>query len=343
MTKFTINGSAGISEIMVGESFKNFREYLPGGQTIIVTDKNVNELYGHFWKDLPVVMIGTGEKIKTLATVNKIYSQLMKFQADRSAFVVGIGGGIVCDVAGFVASTYLRGIRFGFVPTTLLAQVDASVGGKNGVNCKGFKNIIGTFNQPGFVICDPDVLHSLPGIELSNGFAEIVKHTLIADDQMFSYLENSFEKALNLDNEVISKLVAHSIRIKSGIVNRDEKESGERRLLNFGHTFGHAIEKISGISHGQAVSLGMVIAARLSQDLGYLNFEETTRIENLLLHLKLPVKGDFNHEKLIKAILKDKKRTAERIAFILLTKIGEAKVAEIPIADLKEMLTQTSD
>ena len=343
MTKFTINGSAGISEITVGESFKNFREYLPGGQTIIITDKNVNELYGHFWKDFPTIIIGTGEKIKTLATVNKIYSQLMKLQADRSAFIVGISGGIVCDIAGFVASTYLRGIRFGFVPTTLLAQVDASVGGKNGVNFKGFKNIIGTFNQPEFVICDPEVLHSLPGIELSNGFAEIVKHTLIADDQMFSYLENNYENALNLDYEVISKLVAHSIRIKSGIVNRDEKESGERRLLNFGHTFGHAIEKISGISHGQAVSLGMVIAARLSQDLGYLSFEAAGQIKNLLLHFGLPVEGNFDYEKLIKAILKDKKRTAERIAFILLTKIGEAKVAEIPIADLKEMLTPTSD
>jgi 3-dehydroquinate synthase len=343
MTKFTINGSAAISEIMVGESLKNFREYLSGGQTIIITDENVNKIYGHFWSDFPTIIIGTGEKIKTLATVNKIYSQLMKLQADRSAFIVGIGGGIVCDIAGFVASTYLRGIQFGFVPTTLLAQVDASVGGKNGVNFKGFKNIIGTFNQPGFVICDPEVLHSLPEIELSNGFAEIVKHTLIADDTMFSYLENNYENALNLDYEVISKLVAHSIRIKSGIVNRDEKESGERRLLNFGHTFGHAIEKISGISHGQAVSLGMIIAARFSHNLGYLSFEANERIKNLLLHLKLPVKGDFNHEKLIKAILKDKKRTAERIAFILLTKIGEAKVAEIPIADLKEMLTQTSD
>jgi 3-dehydroquinate synthase len=343
MTKFTINGSAGISEIKVGESFKKFWEYLPGGQTIIVTDTNVNELYGHFWNDFPTIIIGTGEKIKTLATVNKIYSQLMKLQADRSAFVVGIGGGIVCDIAGYVASTYLRGIRFGFVPTTLLAQVDASVGGKNGVNFKGFKNIIGTFNQPQFVICDPEVLHSLPAMELSNGFAEIVKHTLIADNAMFTYLENNYEKALNLDKEVISKLVVHSIRIKSDIVNRDEKESGERRLLNFGHTFGHAIEKISEISHGQAVSLGMVIAARLSQNLGYLSFEETERINNLLLRFGLPVEGNFDHEKLIKAILKDKKRTAERIAFILLTKIGEAKVAEIPIADLKEMLTPTND
>ena len=343
MSKFTINGSAGISKIMVGESFKNFREYLPGGQTIIITDENVNKIYGRFFNDFPTIIIGSGEKIKTLATVNIIYSQLMKLQADRSAFIVGIGGGIVCDIAGFIASTYLRGIRIGFVPTTLLAQVDASVGGKNGVNFKGFKNIIGTFNQPGFVICDPEVLHSLPGMELSNGFAEIVKHTLIADDAMFSYLENSFEKALNLDNEVISKLVAHSIRIKSGIVNRDEKESGERRLLNFGHTFGHAIEKISGISHGQAVSLGMVIAARLSRNLGFLSFEETLRIKNLLLHFGLPVEGNFDYDKLIKAILKDKKRTAERIAFILLTKIGEAKVAEIPIADLKEMLIPTSD
>ncbi len=333
MTKFTINGSAGISEIMVGESFKNFREYLPGGQTIIVTDKNVNELYGHFWKDFPTIIIGTGEKIKTLATVNKIYAQLMNFQADRSAFVVGIGGGIVCDIAGFVASTYLRGIRFGFVPTTLLAQVDASVGGKNGVNFKGFKNIIGTFNQPEFVICDPEVLHSLPAMELSNGFAEIVKHTLIADDAMFSYLENNYEKAINLDKEVISKLVAHSIQIKSGIVNRDEKESGERRLLNFGHTFGHAI-----VSHGQAVSLGMVIAAKLSRKHNYISDESVDRIIRLLQHFNLPVNGKFDHQKLVKAVLKDKKMTNGQIAFVLLQEIGKAKVEEIPLDSLKEMI-----
>jgi len=338
MTKFTINGSAGISEIMVGESFKNFREYLPGGKTIIVTDKNVNQLYGHFWNDLPVVIIGTGEKIKTLATGNKIYAQLMNFQADRSAFVVGIGGGIVCDIAGFAASTYLRGIRFGFVPTTLLAQVDASVGGKNGVNFKGFKNIIGTFNQPQFVICDPEVLHSLPAIELSNGFAEIVKHTLIADDAMFSYLENNYEKAINLDKEVISKLVVHSIQIKSGIVNRDEKESGERRLLNFGHTFGHAIEKISGVSHGQAVSLGMVIAAKLSRKHNYISDESVDRIISLLQQFNLPVNGKFDHQKLIKAILKDKKMTNGQIAFVLLQEIGKAKVEEIPLDSLKEMI-----
>jgi len=338
MTKFTINGSAGISEIMVGESLKNFREYLPGGKTIIITDKNVNELYGHFWNDLPVVIIGTGEKIKTLATVNKIYGQLMKFQADRSAFIVGIGGGIVCDIAGFVASTYLRGIRFGFVPTTLLAQVDASVGGKNGVNFKGFKNIIGTFNQPQFVICDPEVLHSLPAMELSNGFAEIVKHTLIADEVMFSYLENNYEKAINLDKEVISKLVAHSNQIKSGIVNRDEKESGERRLLNFGHTFGHAIEKISYVSHGQAVSLGIVIAAKLSRKLCYISDESVDRIIRLLQHFNLPVNGKFDHQKLVKAVLKDKKMTNGKIAFVLLQEIGKAKVEEIPLDSLKEMI-----
>jgi len=340
MTNFIVNGSAGISKIMAGESLKNFSHYVPDGQTIIITDNNVNNLYGHFWKNLPTVIIGSGEKIKTLSTVNHVYSQLLKLGAGRSGFIVGVGGGIVCDVAGFVASTFLRGISFGFVPTTLLAQVDASVGGKNGVNFKGYKNIVGTFNQPEFVICDPAVLTSLPETELANGFAEIVKHTLINDAGMFAYLENNQEKARKLDKVIISRLVEYSIGVKSGIVNRDEKESGERRLLNFGHTFGHAIEKVTGLSHGQAVSLGMVIAARFSNDLGYISKNDVERITNLLHHFSLPVNGDFNHTKLLQALLKDKKRTNERIAFILLEYIGVAKVEEIQIITIKNMFTK---
>ena len=215
--------------------------------------------------------------------------------------VVGIGGGIVCDICGFVASTFLRGVRFGFVATTLLAQVDASVGGKNGVNFGGYKNMVGTFNQPEFVLCDLDLLRSLPEEQLQCGFAEIVKHAAIADAGMFEALEKDAERALALDPMVIEGLVYDSLVIKSTIVNQDEKETGERRKLNFGHTFGHAIEKVTGVPHGQAVSAGMVLAAGLSHQRGLITASEKDRLCALLEQLNLPTGMTFDQDAVLLA------------------------------------------
>ena len=181
--------------------------------------------------------VGAGESAKTLDTAGRLYEELMALSVDRSGFIVAVGGGIVCDVAGFVASTYLRGIRFAFVASTLLAQVDASVGGKNGVNVGGYKNMVGVFNQPEFVICDPHLLGTLPQNEILCGAAEIIKHAAIADSALFGYLEENSHRLFDLDEAVVEKLVYDSVLIKSGVVNRDEKETGERRKLNFGHTF----------------------------------------------------------------------------------------------------------
>ena len=267
MKVLEIHGSGGDSTILIGEGLKNLREHLPVGKVVVITDANVRAIYQKDFPDCDVIEIGTGEKIKTLETVQGIYQNLLAHEADRSTFIVGIGGGIVCDVTGFVASTYMRGLRFGFVPSTLLSQVDASVGGKNGVNFGGYKNIVGVFNQPEFVICDHSLLRTLPKNELLCGFAEIVKHAVIGDAGLFSYLEAHHEKALRLDDEVITKLVYDSVVLKASIVNRDEKEEGERMKLNFGHTFGHAIEKISGLPHGEAVSIGMVFLARYAFNL----------------------------------------------------------------------------
>ena len=242
MKNINIKGITGDSTIKVGECLENVRNYIPVEKVVIITDSNVR---GYYQKDFPpceVIEIGIGEKIKTLDTVNNIYEKLLLLEADRSCFILGIGGGIVCDIAGFVASTYLRGVRFGFVSTTLLSQVDASVGGKNGVNFQGYKNMVGVFNQPEFVICDMKLLKTLPEKEVLCGLSEIVKHGAIADAELFSYLEKNHEKALGLDTKVIERLVYDSVVLKSTVVNKDEKESGERRKLNFGHTLGHAIE-----------------------------------------------------------------------------------------------------
>ena len=203
MKTVDIKGNQGESIICVGESIDRLSHYAPAENMVILTDKYVAGLYGHRFPRSPVITIGQGEEIKNLNTAGEIYKQLLDAGADRSTYLVGIGGGIVCDIAGFVASTYMRGLPCGYVPTTLLAQVDASVGGKTGVNYDGYKNIIGTFSQPAFVLCDIELLKSLPEREISSGFAEIIKHAAIADADMFTYLEAHTSRALQLDPGVI--------------------------------------------------------------------------------------------------------------------------------------------
>ncbi len=338
MKTITIDANSGPSRILIGERLENLQRYIPVARPIIITDVNVGKLYSLDSMAAEVITIGTGEEIKTLDTVQNIYAQLLSIQADRSSFIVGIGGGIVCDIAGFVASTFLRGVRFGFVATTLLAQVDAGVGGKNGVNFKGYKNMVGLFHQPEFVICDPEILKTLPQKEISCGLAEIVKHAAIADADLFAYLEKHAEDILALDRQAIEKLVLASVRIKSSIVSRDETEKGERRLLNFGHTFGHAIEKVSGVAHGEAVSMGMLMASALSVKRDLLSAEEDQRLRVLLKKLKLPNGFEPSSQKILDAVGKDKKRAGDRIHFVLLNGIGNAVVEQIAIEELKETL-----
>ena len=340
MKTIDIKGITGDSTIQIGERLKNLREYVPVENAVIITDSNVGRYYQKDFPPFEIIEIGIGEKIKNLDTVMSIYEKLLRLEADRSCFIVGIGGGIVCDVAGFVASTYLRGVRFGFVSTTLLSQVDASVGGKNGVNFAGYKNMVGVFNQPEFVICDINLLKTLPEREVLCGLAEIVKHGAIADADLFFYLEDNHKKALSLDTTVIERLVYNSVVIKAAIVNRDEKERGERRKLNFGHTFGHAIEKATGIPHGEAVSMGMLIASRLSEKRGNMPAEDADRIEELLRTLKLPTRLKFDREKVLDATKKDKKRKGDSIDFVLLQGIGKAVVEEITIKELEKVVKE---
>jgi 3-dehydroquinate synthase len=338
-----ITGAARPSAILVGETIENLHRYLPAGRTIVITDNTVRQLYRDRFPAAPVLSIGSGEAVKTLETAKDLYETLLSLEADRSTFILGIGGGIVCDLAGFVASTFMRGLRFGFVATTLLSQVDASVGGKNGVNLEGYKNLIGTFNQPEFVLCDMQLLQTLPEAEVVNGMAEIVKHTLIADAGLFAFLEQNSAGALSLDPRVIERLVGDSVAIKSGVVGRDEREAGERRKLNFGHTFGHALEKVSGLSHGEAVSVGMVLAAAVSVQRKRLAAAAYERAIGLLRSLRLPCTAPADVGRVWDAVLRDKKREADRIHFVLLEDIGRAVVEEIPIAELKRSAAAFED
>ena len=219
----------------------------------------------------------------------------------------------------------------------LLSQVDASVGGKNGVNLLGYKNIIGVFCQPEFVICDQEMLKTLSTDDLNCGFAEIIKHILIDEQGMFSYLEENVDRALALDLDVIQKLVIHSVETKAGIVNRDERETGERRKLNLGHTFGHAFEKIGHLPHGNAVSLGVVVAANLSVEKGLLVPAVRDRIVALIQRLKLPIKPDFKQDEVIEAMRKDKKRESEHIHFILIKNIGDVVMEKLQMTELNKV------
>jgi 3-dehydroquinate synthase len=333
-----LTGSSGESLVAIGESIERLEAYCHGAKTVIVSDGPVRTLHGHRFPPFPVIEIGAGEKSKTLRTVEEVYASFFRLDVDRSSSVVAIGGGIVCDVAGFAASTYLRGLSFGFVPTTLLSQVDASVGGKNGVNLEDYKNLIGTFTQPGFVLCDFDLLRTLPAPELINGLAEVVKQAVISDPLFFAFLEENWKGALSLSPEVIERIVYDSLRIKTAIVSRDEKESGERRKLNFGHTIGHALEKVHHFKHGEAVSMGMVAAARLSASKGLLSGSDVERLETLLINLGLPVRTVIDSAAVIDALKKDKKRVDNVIHFVLLDAIGSATIAPLGIREIEEVI-----
>lgn len=335
MPTFKISGAAGASTVCVGSCLDELAAHLQGQEPIIVTDATVQRLWGHVFPPAPVITIGQGETAKTLDTALAVYRQLAALEADRSSLVVGIGGGIVCDVAGFCAATYMRGLRCGFVPTTLLAQVDASVGGKNGVNLDGFKNLIGVFRQPAFVLCDPRFIATLPTAEIQNGLAEVVKHGAIADADLLSFLE-TLPADGDLEPDALARIVGDSVRIKSAVVNQDEKETGLRRILNFGHTIGHAVEKTVGLSHGRAVSIGMAFAGQVSVACGLLAADQARRLTTIQQHLGLPTRMDPAWAPAVAAALaKDKKRQGRDVHFVLLAELGRAVVAPMGLDDIQ--------
>ncbi len=338
MKKVELNASNGNSLIIIGESLKNFPHYIKSQKTVVITDHRVRQLYGSLFSQFPTIEIGTGEQIKSIETVEKIINRFLELELDRSSFVVGLGGGIVCDLTGFVSSVYMRGLSFGFVPTTLLAQADASIGGKNGINFQNYKNILGVFNHPKFILCDPKLLKTLPKDELLWGIAEIIKHALIKSPSFFNYLENNWNSLLTLNTAHIEKALFQSIEIKAQVVSFDALEAGERRKLNFGHTFGHALEKLISIPHGKAVSIGMMASARISKTLGMLSSSELNRIQSLLLNLKLPVDLPVNREALLDIIKKDKKRQDKEIYFVFLQGIGNAQAKKISYKELEAYL-----
>lgn len=334
-----VKAESRLSKILIGEQILNLPQYIEGRNAVIITDTNLLKHYGNMFPEgIPVIEIGLGEKNKTFSTLELIFEEFLKYEVDRSTLVIAIGGGIVCDVAGFAASTFMRGMPVGFVSTSLLSQVDASVGGKNGVNFHGYKNMVGVFNQPEFVICDIEMLKTLERKEFVAGFSEIIKAGIIRDLEFFNYCSEHALKALNFDEAVLSKLVYDAVAVKAKVVEADEKEKGERRLLNLGHTFAHAIEKLTGILHGEAVSIGIVLAAMVSKNLGMLSVEETDRIKAVLKSYGLPIEPNIDVGELFSAMKQDKKREGEEIHLVLIESIGIAITKKIPYSQLENIV-----
>ncbi|NOR44346.1 MAG: 3-dehydroquinate synthase [Candidatus Delongbacteria bacterium] len=339
MQTISLNTKDKISKIIIGEEFTNIKNYIDIDRTIVITDENVFKLYEKQFEGLKTIVIGTGEKIKTLQTIEYIIEKLIEFKADRKSFILGVGGGVVTDIAGFVSSIYLRGVEFGFVSTTLLGQVDASVGGKNGVNFKGLKNVIGVFNQPEFVICDISMLKTLPGREFRSGLAEMIKHGVIGDPSILEQLDEEYEKIISLDQETLEKLIYNSICVKSKIVSIDERESELRRILNFGHTVGHAIELAEDLTHGEAISIGMVAALGISVEKGYININVFIQIEKLLKKYGLPTDLPKDIGKIIEVIKFDKKNEKDGLNFILIKELGKAIIEKVDLDELEKLFT----
>jgi 3-dehydroquinate synthase len=307
---------------------------------VLITDKNVFQLHTLKFSGWKTIVIEAGEQHKQQATVDFIIERLIAFEADRKTFIVGVGGGVVTDITGYAASVYMRGLPFGFVPTTILAMVDASIGGKNGVDVGLYKNLVGLIRQPEFILFDYSVLQTLPNEQWVNGFAEVIKHACIKDAALFSTLEKNTLKDFKKDATLLAALIETNVNIKTAVVVKDEFEQGDRKLLNFGHTIGHAIENLHQLLHGHAISIGMVAACNLSEQKNNFHFDEAKRIVALLAKYHLPVDTETDYEKVFEVLKMDKKRIKNEVSFILLNKIGDAVIKPVGLEELHQHLKE---
>ncbi len=343
-------------EILIGENlledvakFTTLPQFTK--KVLIVTDENIFNIYGeklrkifsNYDTNFEMEIIPAGETSKSLAEAERIYTCAIESNLDRKSIIVAVGGGVVGDLTGFVAATYMRGVNFVQVPTTLLSQVDSSVGGKTAVNHKLGKNLIGAFYQPKAVFIDVSTLKTLPEREIKAGLGEVVKYGIISDADFFSYLEKNIEGILSRNVEVLKKIIKRACEIKAEVVSRDEKESGLRRILNFGHTIAHAIEEQTGYTkyaHGEAVAIGMIGAAYISQFLNYVDSEKVLRLKNLIESF-----GMYTHcegcsvEGVYKLLFHDKKTVAGKINWVLMKDFGSVEITdEVPEKVIKMAL-----
>jgi 3-dehydroquinate synthase len=340
MQKKTYSFSSSRSTCYFDASLAQLGQVLEKDRCVFITDQHVFDRQKKYFRGARTIVIQPGEAFKTQQTVDRIIDQLIEYGADRKTMLVGVGGGVVTDIAGFAASVYMRGIPFGFVPSSVLGMVDASIGGKNGIDVGHFKNLVGTIRQPAFLYYDTSLLQTLPPEEWVNGFAEIIKHAAIKDAALFKELEKHSLQFYRKNKKALSDLIRRNVMIKSAVVLKDEFESGDRKLLNFGHTLGHAVENIYKLPHGHAVAIGIKAACLISEEL--LEFRETARVTALLEQYGLPTDLHADPEKILGVMRMDKKKTRDTMNYVLLEKIGKAVVRPIPMKQLEKLIYSIS-
>jgi 3-dehydroquinate synthase len=358
MKKIKIGLGARSYSVFIGTEILNGLPRLMDGvieadRVAIVTDSLIGGLYLESLKwglreagiESCEIIISAGEEHKDLATIETIFDNLIAQDWDRWSPLIALGGGIVGDITGFAAASFMRGIPYIQVPTTLLAMVDSSVGGKTGVNHPRGKNLIGAFYQPRLVAADVGTLKSLPPVEIVAAMAEVIKYGMIGDAELFDYLETHLEKVLEADKTALMHVIARCCEIKAAIVEEDEREAGIRAILNFGHTIGHAIEQAGEyrtFRHGEAVALGMIAATELSHRLGYCKGDVPERLKTILHRAGLPERVKLSPADILKAVKIDKKRTGTQINFIFVDSIGKAFIKPFELENYLDKLTQFS-
>lgn len=328
-----------ISRGLLAQTGKHLKDCGFNGKLIIITNPVVQELYGNALREklsadgfqVAMLTVADGEEQKSLDVAGRLYTELSDGYAERSTPILALGGGVIGDLAGFVAATYMRGVPLVQIPTTLLAQVDSSIGGKVAVNHGKLKNEIGAFYQPRLVISDTATLKTLPEKEFANGMAEVIKSAVIKDSGFFAFIESNLGKIKTLDNTALEEVVFRSASIKADVVMQDELDGGLRNILNFGHTIGHAVETVSGfgVGHGHAVAIGMIAEAGIAEKLGYFDNSELVRLKTILEGAGLPVKiPKLDTGKIMQAMKHDKKISSGKIKFVLPKAIGEVFITD---------------
>ena len=331
---------SGTVDYLFQNSFEAYLQTCDRQHTVLITNEHLAKLYPQLFKGYKTLVLPPTESTKDLDTIGKLAKQLLQAEATKKTTLIGVGGGVITDIVGFLATVYMRGVQFGFVPTTLLGMVDAAIGGKNGVNVGMNKNIVGSIHQPGFILFDIRFLDTLPDDEWSNGFAEIIKYACIFDAELFDELSsNSISYYRDHDDDALIKLIERCVAWKNKTVLEDERENGIRKLLNFGHTAAHAIENLYELPHGKAVAVGMVIACMISVHNVGLDKSVLEKLKRLLGLYHLPVRQEFNAKKAMEVLKMDKK-IDNTIDYIVLEKIGKAAVHSLPFGVIENALVE---
>lgn len=336
MIKKTFSFTSASVDYYFNADFASLENLVPKENTVIVTDENINAKHQRKFKGWKNIVIKAGEQYKVQATVDEIIQQLIDLGADRKTILVGVGGGVITDITGYVAGVYMRGIKCGFVPTSILAMVDAAIGGKNGIDVGLYKNMVGLIRQPEFLLYDFSLLKSLPKEEWVNGFAEVIKHACIKDAPMFKLLEENNLTYFQKDLTALAKVIQRNALLKTKVVISDEFESGERKLLNFGHTIGHAVENLYKIPHGHAVSIGMGVACKISEQVT--GFKNTERVVGVLKKYGLPPQFAFDKDETFRILKSDKKKDSQSISYIVLDKIGKASIVSLSFNEIQALI-----